>query len=91
MPKRARRYRYISSRTWTIVASRTTGNDAHGIVELDIKWDGEYAGEDTLYGIYAVLDNRLWLCFVGKYYKRPSNFVTKAGDGRTLLLFKRIK
>lgn len=76
---------------WTILASRTSGGDTSGSIELDIKWGGQEAGQDTICGIYRVLDHHLWFCFVGKGYKPPSEFATRADDGRTLLLFKRIK
>jgi hypothetical protein len=77
--------------TRSILACRANARADGGTVDLDVEWEGEFPGDDTLSGIYTVRDKRLWLCFVGKGSKRPNGFTTQAGDFRTLLLFKRVK
>ena len=76
---------------WAITASRVKGGCESGSFEWDIRCVNEFgARTSTLYGIYRVRNNRLWLCFNYRRDKPPTDFTTKLDDGRTVLVFRRI-
>jgi hypothetical protein len=77
--------------TWNITASRIKGGPESGSFEWDIRWEGEFAGQGTLYGIYRVRNNRLWLCFNHQRDKPPTDFTTKPDDSRTVLVLRCLK
>ena len=76
---------------WIIVGSRVRGGSDHGSFEWDIRWEGEFAGKSTLYGIYRVYNHRLLICFVHKGYEPPTRFVTTNENHHTLLVIRRLK
>ena len=78
-------------RDWIILASRIDGGSEYGSFELDIRWEGAVPGKATLYGIYWVRNNRLWLCFSIEDLGHRSGFTTKPDDYQTLLVFRRLK
>jgi hypothetical protein len=71
---------------WTIRQSRITSAGDTGTIELDISWEGPFAGRATHYGVYRFIDDRLWLCI--ELEGRPTDFVTRPDDCRTLLVLK---
>jgi hypothetical protein len=52
--------------------------------------EGQFEGK-TMLGIYDLQGDTLRFCFADPGKERPTNFTTKAGDGRTLSVWKKAK
>lgn len=73
------------------IEGKHTLNPAKKPKQIDaVRTKGSNAGE-TLKGIYELDDQTFKVCFAPVGKDRPTEFVTKEGDGRRLMTFKREK
>ncbi|HVS35464.1 MAG TPA: hypothetical protein VMS17_07755 [Gemmataceae bacterium] len=75
---------------WEITDCRVKGANDSGSFEWDVHCVNQVGDvKFTLYGVYRVRNDRLWLCF--SFGKQPPEFSTKPDDNRTLLVLRRVK
>jgi uncharacterized protein (TIGR03067 family) len=58
---------------------------------IDQRYTGGTIGPWIAKGIYKLEGDRLTICYGGPNVARPDNFTTRAGDGRSMRVLKRVK